>query len=310
MKKFDVKQGKYGKKLVLTTGWSKQITEYFLSNKIKELDLNIAFGWNDRDLEFLKELKGLLSLDILAGIREDISPIHYLSDLKELTLQVIHKTKIDFSCFPKLEKVGLDWSPKIKSVLECKSLKRILMCKYKSDKRDLSAFSNLPNLEELCFKICNIERIGDISNLKNLQTLELHWASKLTSLKGLEVLKGLQILHIDTCRRVNRIDAVGKLEKLEEFYLPNCKDIESLKPMANLKNLRIFEFPDSTNIVDGDLTVLKKLPKLSQVCFVDRRHYNLKESDMPGYQEPDWDAMRKSLLKSGLPPAAVDYILK
>ncbi|MFH1932545.1 MAG: hypothetical protein ABIN18_13285 [Pseudomonadota bacterium] len=310
MTRFEIEKGQYGKRMVLKGNWSKDLVNYCRDYDIKELYLNIAFGWPGYDVSFLKDLKGLKWLHILTDRVNDISPIHSLRNIRWLCLSLIVETKIDFTCFPKLERVSLDWSPKIKSIFECKSLKNILMCKYKSDERDLSAFSSLPNLEELCFKICNIERIGDISKLKNLKALELHWASKLTSLKGLEVLRELRKLHIDTCRRVTKIDPIGKLAKLEEFFLPNCGDIESLKPLAGLKNLRVFHFYESTNIINGDLTVLKSLPGLSEVSFVERRHYNLKDSDMPGYEPPDFEAMRKTLLEGGFTPVEVDYILK
>jgi Leucine-rich repeat (LRR) protein len=310
MAEFVIEQGKYGKRLVLESReWSKDLTQCCLENDIKELYLNISFGWAGGDLSFLKDLKGLWALDILTDYVEDPSPIHHLTKLRILSVGEILKGQIDFSKFPHLEVVSVNWSPKVKSIFDCKSLKKVLLCKYKSKDGDLSLFNNLPNLESLCFKICNINRIGGISNLRNLKELEIHWASKLDSLQGLESLTTLKKLAIETCRSLRRIDEISALTNLEWLDLSNNGRIETIKPLARLKKLKKLLLIESTNIVDGDLSVLLTLPNLRDVSFGERRHYNLKNKDMPGYEPPDLDAMRKTLTKKGFSPDEVDEIL-
>ena len=146
MSKFVIEEGKYGSRMVVKAKWSRRITEYCLRNNIRELCLNIAHGWPGNDLSFLGNLKELLSLDILTDYVEDTSGINQLSRLRSLSVGVFIKNEIDFSTFPDLEEVYLDWSPKVKSLFDCKSLKKVLVCKYKSKSGDLSDFSRLPNL--------------------------------------------------------------------------------------------------------------------------------------------------------------------
>lgn len=310
MEKVKIEQGEYGKRMILTSReWSKDLTEYFLNNDVKELYLNIAFGWGGCDISFLSELKGILALEILSDYIEDTSAIHCLRDIRSLSIGEILKDEIDFSAFPNLEEAYLNWSNKVTSLFRCKTLKKVLLCKYKSKEGDLSAFSNLPNLEELCFKVCNITRIGDVSGLQKLRILEIQLAPKLTSLEGIENLKELRRLYIDACRRITNIDPVGKLTKLEELSW-NDGNIESLKPLINLKELRMFCLGGSGNVVDGDMTVLKSLPKLSDASFRERRHYNLRNRDMPGYKAPDLVAVRKILIEKGFSSDQIERYIK
>jgi len=131
------------------------------------------------------------------------------------------------------------------------------------------------------FKVCNIAIIGDLSCLTSLRRLKIVRGTKLASLAGIEVLRRLRELHIETCRKITKIDPIGKLEGLERLLLPNNGEIESIKALRGLKKLRQFLFYESTNIKDGDLTPLKDLPNLQDVAFQPRRHYNLKEEELP-----------------------------
>lgn len=45
-------------------------------------------------------------------------------------------------------------------------------------------------------------------------------------------------------------------------------------PLAGLQELETFLFYESTDVADGDLTVLKRLPEPQHVVFMDRPHYS------------------------------------
>jgi Leucine-rich repeat (LRR) protein len=278
---FRTEEGEYGKRFLPQEEWSPEMTDYCLSNNIRDVYANIALGWPGHDLSFVKDLPELLSLEVLTDRVDDLAVIECLAKLRFLSLSLIITERIDFSQFPEIEEVHLGWSPKAKSVLRCTSLRRLLMTNYKSTVGDLSAFCSLSNLECLWLKVCNITSTGDLSCLTHLRRLEINRATKLMSLDGIEALRGLQELHVETCRRITRIDPVGQLTNLERLLLPNNGEIESIKPLRGLKKLRQFLFYESTNIKDGDLTPLKALPSLQDVAFQPRRHYNLKQEDLP-----------------------------
>jgi hypothetical protein len=297
---FRIEEGRYGRRFIPQEKWTPEMTEYCLSNEIRDIYLNIAFGWGGRDFSFLKDLPDLLSLEILISHVDNISVIECLTKLRFLSLSLIITERIDFSHFPDLEEVHLGWSPKIKSVFGCVSLREMLMTNYRSKEGDLSAFCRLGNLESLRMIACNIARIGDLSCLTHLRELEISHATKLTALDRIEALSGLQKLEINTCRKIGRIDPIGQLVNLERLLLPNDGPIETIKPLRRLKKLREFFFYESTNVLDGDLTPLKDLPNLQDVAFQPRRHYNLKAEDLPsnpGLSGKEWHHRLDEMLR-------------
>jgi hypothetical protein len=262
------------------------MTEYCLSNHVRDVYANIAFGWPGYDLAFVQDIPDLLSLEVLTSSVEDLPVIECLPKLRFLSLGWTITERIDFSQFPDLEEVRLGWSPKARSIFGCGSLRRILMTNYRAKEGDLSVFSSLSNLESIILKVCNIRGIGDLSCLTHLREMEISLARKLTCLDGIETLRRLQKLEIHTCRKFTRIDPIGQLGNLEELLLPNNGEIESIRPLRRLRKLREFLFYGSTNIMDGDLTPLKDLPHLEDVVFAPRRHYNLKAEDLPSKRPP------------------------
>ncbi len=278
---FRIEAGKYGQCFVPEEEWSSEMTEYCLSHSIRDIYLNIAFGWPGYDISFLKDLPGLLGLKVLTDRVDNLSFIECQTELRSLSLSLLITDWIDFASFPDLDEVYLIWSPKIQNLFQSRSLRELRMSRYKSVEGDLSAFCSLSNLESIVLKVCNIKSIGDLSCLTKMRRLKIARATKLMSLAGIEALSGLRELHIEGCRKIAKIDPVGQLKDLERLLLPNNGEIESIKPLHRLKKLRKFLFYDSTKIMDGDLTPLKALPDLEDVAFAQRRHYNLKREDLP-----------------------------
>lgn len=281
MKSFSIEKGKYGKRVVaLTSAISDEMLKVLRRNDIKELELNDGKGWRGKNIDFIKEFSNLVAFEILRFTINDVSPVHYLHNLRRLHIDTYCKTPIDFSSFPSLEDIAMEWRPKCESLFNCRSLKRVFINHYVGKEKNLSPFSNLKNLEHLHVATPRINSIGDLSGVNKLNFLGISYASKLKSLAGIEVLnKSLRAIDLQWCKAFKKIDEIGKLTNLEVLNLGFCREIESLAPLKSLKKLKVFHFYDSTNILDGDLTVLKKLPNLREVSFQDRKHYNLKYED-------------------------------
>ncbi len=283
-------EDEYGKKFIANREWNSQMTEYCLSNNVKGIWLNIAWGWRGNDLSFLGDLRDILtSFQILDSFLPDPEPIESLTNLKRLTLDAVLKKKIKLEGFSQLEIISLNWNNKVESVFKCKKLKDIFIYKYKSKEKSLSEFSEFSDLQSLRLKVTNIQRIGDLSSLDHLRHLEIAHATKLESLDGIEVLKSLKKLELTTCKKIVHIEQVRGLNNLEHLYVINCGKIESIKPLEKLHKLKSFLFYDETNIVDGDLSLLKKLPSLKKTSFYNRRHYNI--------ERPLWSSGKTSELK-------------
>lgn len=68
-----------------------------------------------------------------------------------------------------------------------------------------------------------------------------------------------------------------ELENLETLYLEGNNSIPNLRFLDKLKNLQVFGF--DVNVEDGDLSPCLRIPTVW--CYQGRKHYNLKNKDLP-----------------------------
>ncbi len=279
---YKIEEGKFGPKLVVTKDWDDSLLSILAKYHCDELEINHAKGFCGYNLSFLAKLPNLKSLVLLAYHLSDISPIHYLHNLRAINISTIgEKCEVDFLQFPLMEDCGLEWRPKAKSVFECRTLKRLWLNKY--DGSDTSAFSSLTNLEKLYIASAPVESLNGLAPLTRLDTLGLYHLKKLRSLHGIEHLQLLTELDIDTCKGITSVAEVAVLKNLKNFTIANCGDIESLHPVADLQKLESVYFYESTNIIDGDLWPLKRLSHLQDIRYMNRKHYTHKREEFPQY---------------------------
>ena len=248
------------------------MSSYLLDNGIVELELNTGKGWRGNDVSFLAVLPQLLSLIIIDFSISSVEPIHFLHSLRKLKIFTYCKTKIKFETFPQLEDCALEWRPKSTSLFDCLSLKKLFVNRYTG--KDTSAFAKLINLESLAILNAPVRNLHGLETLKKLRFLRLANLRQLASLDGIEHLTNLEELNLDTCRAISSINEVAALISLRRLYLNNGGDIESLKPLKKLELLESVLFSESTNIIDGDLSLLLSLKNLNKIAFKKRRHYS------------------------------------
>lgn len=275
---WDIEDGVFGRRMVMRRAWSSAARSAAQGAGVRELELNYAKGWTDHDYTFLSELSELVALEITDWNATDVAPIHQLSGLRRLKVFTYCKTAIDFSRFPKLEDCRLEWRAKARSIFEHTGVKRLFINKCPG--KDLVAFEKM-NLESLSLASPKLETLTGIDALKKLTFLGIHVARRLSTLDGLQRIPGLIHLEVNDCPKVSDISPLTDLGNLEEVHLCNDGEIETLRPLAAHKALRFLLFYESTSVRDGDLSVLKELPSLEHVVFMDRRHYSHKASDFP-----------------------------
>lgn len=278
MNSFIIENGKYGKKIVVTSHWNNKISNYIKKNNIKEIELNYAKGWKDSDVLFLKEITSkLLSLTITNYNLDNISIIHNLKSLKELNIDSYDKTELDFSNFKELEDCFLEWRPKAKSIFKNKSLKKLYIQNFKS--KDTNDFSEMTQLKELKLGNSPIEDLTGLKSLKKLRFLGLYSFRKLSNLFGLEYLINLEELEINYSKKFVTIDEIGALKKLQKLQLCSNRNINTLKPLEKTNKLESFFFYEDTNIIDGNLNVLWNMDNLKNIAFQNRKHYSHSRED-------------------------------
>lgn len=268
----ELEDGEYGRRAVVTSAWSAEMTKYILDNGVVDLELNDGKGWRGGDILFLVNFSNLVSFEITDLKISSVNPINFLQKLRVLKVITYCKTPIIFSNFPKLEECALEWRPMSDSLFEHTMIKRLFINRYTGS--DLLPFQNLVNMESLSILNAPVRNLQGLGGMIKLHYLRLANLSKLNSLAGIERLVNLKSLDINTCRYIKSIEEVRHLFRLEEFFLNNDGNIDSLKPIEDLKNLVSVLFYESTNIVDGDISSLLINRNLSRVSFRNRRHYS------------------------------------
>ena len=275
--------------LVLTGPWTQDIAGVMQERRLKDLRLSHYTEWKDKSIEFLCDVPFLERLDLWAvGIR-DISPLYELTNLTCLSLNMV-TAPIEFHRFPALQDLRIagyrreihfasllglrrvdlgNWSASCYSeVFHARHLRRLSISGYSG--ADLSQFHELEDLEELGLGAASIEHLTGASKMPRLRRLALTLVNRLRDLCGVEECRSLTYLFIEKAKILKKIDALSKLNKLQELGLSDCPLLESIQPIRNLSKLQTVYMSNTTRVGDGDLSVLKTLPHLRHVSFVDR----------------------------------------
>ena len=147
---------------------------------------------------------------------------------------------------------------------------------HKSKEKNLVNLPSADDLQYLELNWSNSTTLRGINKYKKLKRLELHMMTKLESGIGLEsISETLEFLHIDGAKKLNINEQLAALKNLKVLRLHSCGDIDNLDFLQHLPNLVSFRFMD-TNITNGDIEPILNHPSLSDVCFINKRHFNLK----------------------------------
>lgn len=272
-----IEEGDLGPRMTMFGAWSPAALAAATQGGVRELTLNYAKGWTGT-YGLLSELPELRALDITDWNATDVTPIHTLSKLQRLKIFTYCKSAVDFARFPDLQQCVLEWRPKARSIFEHAGLKDVFI-NHLPDK-DLKAFSRM-RLQKLRLASPRLERLDGISALGELKFLGIYVARRLASLDGLQRLEHLTHLEVNSCKRIGNISALAELTSLEKVHLCNDGDLASLAPLSSHQGLKVVLFSESTNIIDGDLSVLERLPNLENTSLMNRRHYSHRREALP-----------------------------
>jgi hypothetical protein len=275
-------KGEYGLKAILRNPLSMDEAMQCIKQGIVEIEINYAKGWQGGHLDFLKYFPELRALHLFDVNVDAIEPIHSLNKLRYLKVLQGDNQTIQFSCFPLLEKCAMKWRPKSESLFNCVEIKDLFIDKFKSS--DLSLFANLKKLERLAlFNSNSIVKLDFLSQLGELRTLRLARLRKLVSVIGIASCEKLEAVDLDSCAGFRSLEPLRGLTHLRKIFLENLGPVESLAPIAKLPRLEWLTFCGTTNILDGNVSVLTENKTLVELGFGDRRHYNYRNSQ---FQSP------------------------
>lgn len=169
------------------------------------------------------------------------------------------------------------------------------------DDFSLHQIIDLKNLESLSFTQCNIRNFDGIEKLKKLRFISPAYCRSLERIEGISK-TNIETIWLDCCPRLKDLNEISQIKRLKNLVIENMKDrdfrfLEKMQCREVLEFLMLFncgsistvkildDYPNLqeyngafTNIIDGDLTPLLRL---EGAVISNRRHYNIKEEDLP-----------------------------
>lgn len=247
-----------------------EIVKTLKEKNIHHLSINTYLNNYQLNMENLKYLSFLTGLGIGRGSYVNIEYLYHLKHLKYLFIyNDNYGEKIDFSKIPHLERLEIICSLKnIVGVNNLKNLKALKLQKY--NEKDLSYLSNLNELEALELIQPKIETLNGIEKFRKLKCFTLFNANKLMSLENINHLRSLEYIAFSDCKKLSGYEKLNELKNLIYISLVKCGSITTLTWLENLKKLEFMGLVE-TNVLDGDISLLVKIPKHG---YTNKRNFN------------------------------------
>lgn len=231
------------------------------------------------DLSFLADFPNLRYLEVVDQERVNTRPLDGLSNLRGLRLET-PGTGLDFSCFPELEVFVGDWHRDNSNVHRCEELRKLRIWHFKPRSLDLSSLAHATRLEWLDLTQTGIVSLAGLETLADLRYCEIAYAPQLQSLAALSSGQiELRELSFQKAKKIASYEPIAALRRLRRIKISDCASMPDLKWTKGMDQLDFFSFVE-TNVEDGDLSPLLRLPKLRYVGTSDKRHYNYKFADI------------------------------
>jgi len=268
--------------LVVVDGWSAALRELVNSGQVDGIELNSTKGAWGGDLGFLCEVPELKHLMLISFTTEDVRPLERLTELETLDLNTYATGPLDFSRFPKLKQLFVEWRKQYRNLSSCANLADLYLNRYTETK--LLVVAAMPKMHTLRVgdsrPLTSLEGIGDLAKLR---MLGLYGLPKLTSLEPIQNFAAtLEELELYQCRYLKSIEPLAAVQSLKRLLLIDCGNIPSLRSVEHCRKLEELLFYGDTNIVDGNLEFLRTMP-LKNVAFQNWRHYSVRNEELPGW---------------------------
>lgn len=262
--------GKWGNYQVISIESDRisQCMEHYRKAMLDGICIAPIYGYKLKDLAFLVDYPDVQRVIISYTNGIDLSGLYKLKNLRLLAVS-FNNQSIDFSAFPKLEDLSIDWHSKMKFPSTSKAMKCLAMSNYKPKSKDFTELPDYPNLRELEIVRAPIHSLAGLGRFKKLKHLKLYYLSKLESIAALDAYS-VEDLEFEVCRKIKDHAHVAKLPKLRDLRLSDCGQVESLHFLDHMPNLKGITFVN-TNVLDGDMTPCFRL---DYAGFLNKKHYS------------------------------------
>lgn len=254
---------------------------------INENELEKAFIILD-DISFLRECPGLKFLRVIPSFESngkfDFSPLYELPEIKYLSCQNIYGSReqyigaIDLVQINGLIYLDIDVNKGMLNYNKVETLKTLAVSYFKGKNQDLTDLFSSKQLDSLWLIFCKMKSLNGIDQSECMTYLYLDYNRDLCDISALkQVKKTLKRLRILNCPKIKDFSVLRELENLERLELMGNNTLADLSFIKDLKKLKYFCF--DMNVMDGDLSNCLSLD--FAISDKDRKHYNLKDKDLP-----------------------------
>lgn len=271
--------GHYGKAASLEGPWTPEDADYIRKNGVVELRIGSQSNYALHDVDFLAEVPDLKVVRLATQGSLDIDGLYEVPGLLCLTLVAWPRIAIDFTRLKHLEELSYyEWTRGSSSLFEVKTLRRLMLVGY--DQESSEAFAMLPNLEKLRIQESKLSEVVSLAKLKKVKELFLATLPRLTSLNGIQGMDSLEELTLGSVGRIGTIAPLAALNNLKGLTLWSAGKIDSVKYLESVPSLESVGIYGTTDVLDGDMSVFTRLPKLTVLALQGRRHYSHKPKDL------------------------------
>jgi hypothetical protein len=236
---------------------------------------------------------------------EDVGAINRLTALEKLHLPQ-YCAGIEFARLGHLHEVELSDCKFPTALFETCDLKVLTLARVKGvDIAELPRFTRLASLEINVSNVTTLRGMGRMETLREMYLAQL----PLADLAGIELQRGLRTVRLSYMKKLADISALDNLPALDELMCVSCKQIPTIdhaiapdtlggfifidggrlgtiSGLAGNRNLDTIDFSGATVVADGKVRFLADLPKLAELRFEDRRHYDAKWDDFQARLKP------------------------
>jgi hypothetical protein len=238
--------------------------------KIKDLHLDSFYIDGPLDLGALRLLPELASFSLRTEKSVDWSFVLSLKRLERIALisRWYTPAPLDFSSFPRLQTANLTWYSEWESILTCKTLQGLML----EDSKKLKELDlrGLPRVSEVQIARCNqLQRIV-LSPDQSIKSLGIYGCRSFQGVEPFGAMQSLRYLCLSGNSKFE-ITSIRNLPELIRLSMMGVGRFPNLNFLSKCVKLERLAMHFSTQVEDGDLTVLTKLP-IKQVSF--RRYKN------------------------------------
>jgi hypothetical protein len=115
---------------------------------------------------------------------------------------------------------------------------------------NIEPLTHLTQLISLRLALPELSHINELTELKNLEKLDLSYGFELTNIQSLAFLKKLSWLSLEECTELTELTPLSELTALRYLNLNNCQSITDVSPLAELNQLQFLDLTGCDALTD------------------------------------------------------------